>query len=125
MGKSNPSVDKSYALALRIIRLHHYLLEKHEYDLAREVLRCGTAVGQHVEEAVSGESPENFTTQMAVAYKEGRKTRYWIRLLRDSHLIDDEAAQSVLEDIEELNKILFTIKRTSSVQSSPNEESQS
>ena len=37
---------KSYAFALRIIKLYKYLVKEHgEYVLSKQVLRSGTAIG--------------------------------------------------------------------------------
>jgi len=49
---------------------------------------------------------------MSIAYKEARETKYWIRLLRDSGIIDKTLAVSFLSDIEEIVKIIGSIIRT-------------
>ncbi|MEO8572952.1 MAG: four helix bundle protein [Pyrinomonadaceae bacterium] len=44
--------DKSFAFALRTVRLNRYLVdERREYTLAKQVLRSGTSGGANVEEA--------------------------------------------------------------------------
>lgn len=46
MVKENVVADKSYAFALRIIKLYKFLIgEKKEYVLSKQVLRSGTAIG--------------------------------------------------------------------------------
>lgn len=42
---------KSYAFALRIIKLYEYLASKKEYVLSKQVLRSGTAIGALIREA--------------------------------------------------------------------------
>jgi four helix bundle protein len=44
---------------------------------------------------------------MSIAYKEARE--YWIRLIRDTRLIESEETPRLLDDVEEIIKILFTI----------------
>jgi len=45
----NVIVKKSYAFAIRIIRLYQFLSqEKKEYILSKQLLRCGTAIGAMV-----------------------------------------------------------------------------
>ncbi len=64
----NPILTKSFAFALRIVRLSRYLADEHkEFTLSRELLSAGTNIGRHVKEAVSGESSEAFITFMARA----------------------------------------------------------
>ena len=64
---NNPILEKSFAFAMRIVKLHRHLVDVHkEFTLSREVLTAGTHIGKHVKEAVSGESDENFVYQMGV-----------------------------------------------------------
>jgi four helix bundle protein len=49
---------------------------------------------------------------MSISYKEARETKYWLRLLRDTDYLEDKAAGSMLDDCEELLKILGSILKT-------------
>jgi four helix bundle protein len=49
---------------------------------------------------------------MTIASKEARETRYWLKLLNDSHFIDQDLMW-YLNEIEEINKILPAIIKTS------------
>ena len=43
MKKDNPLKDKSYAFAVRIVKMYKYLCDKkHEYVLSKQVLHSGT-----------------------------------------------------------------------------------
>lgn len=91
--------DKSYKFSLRIIEVYKYLKEKKkEFELARQILRCGTSIGANVEEAIGGQSKKDFVAKMFIAYREARETHYWIRLLRDSKMIPEKSAKSLLDD---------------------------
>jgi four helix bundle protein len=52
---------------------------------------------------------KDFYSILNIAYKETREKHYWIRLLRDSEIISKLEAQNILEDCEELQKILASI----------------
>lgn len=52
--KENILKTKSYAFALRVVKLYKYLCIHKEYVLSKQVLRSGTAVGALVSEAVKG-----------------------------------------------------------------------
>ena len=112
-GKENQARDKSYDFALRIIKIYKYLIEeKKEYVLSKQILRSGTSIGANVEEAIGGQSRRDFLAKISIAYKETRESHYWLRLLRDSSFLDQEVAQSLLSDCEELLKILGSIQKT-------------
>lgn len=48
--KVNVARDKSYAFALRVLKLYQYLVDtKKEYVLSKQILRSGTSIGANVE----------------------------------------------------------------------------
>lgn len=105
--------DKSYKFALRIINLYRYLTEnKKEFVLSKQVLRSGTSIGANIEESLGGQSRKDFFSKLTIAYKEARETRYWINLLTDSKYLDIKESNSLLNDCEELLKIIGSIQST-------------
>jgi four helix bundle protein len=84
-----------------------------QFEISSQILRSGTSIGANVEEASGGSSKKDFINKMNIAYKEARETKYWLRLLRDSEIIEISLAESLLNDCEELLKILFSIINTS------------
>jgi len=104
---------KSYAFALRIVKLHLYLKnEKKEYVLSKQILRSGTSIGANVEEAIGGQSDKDFLSKLSIAYKEARETHYWARLSADSGFIKSAERESLLRDCDELLKIIGSIQKT-------------
>jgi four helix bundle protein len=113
MKKDNVVREKSYAFALRIIRLYQYLCnEKKEYVLSKQVLRCGTSIGANIEEAIGGQSKSDFFAKLTIAYKEARETHYWLRLLTDSDYLEMKLAQSLITDCDELLRLIGSIQKT-------------
>lgn len=113
MKSENIIQEKSYSFALRIINLYIYLKdEKREYTLGKQVLRSGTSIGANVEEAIGAQSDKDFLSKMSIAYKEGRETRYWIRLLSDSGFIKSNEENSLINDCEELLRIIGKIQKS-------------
>ena len=113
MKGENPVQMKSYAFALRIVKLYRYLcVEKKEFVLSKQIVRSGASIGANVEEAIGGQSRKDFLSKMSIAYKEARETHYWLRLLRDSDILEAKHAESMIEDCEELLKLSGSIIRT-------------
>lgn len=113
--KDNVIGQKSYAFALRMVRLYKYLTndaQQKEFVLSRQLLRSGTSIGANVREALRGQSKADFLAKMNIALKEANESSYWIELLRDSEYLDAEQAKSLLDDVVELNRILISIVRT-------------
>jgi four helix bundle protein len=112
--KENVIVNKSFQFAIRIVKLSQSLVsEKREFVLSKQILRSGSSVGSNIEEAEGGFSKKDFTSKMGVAYKEARETKYWLRLLNATDYLDPEKYQSLMQDCEEILKLLFKIINSS------------
>jgi four helix bundle protein len=97
---------------LRIIKTYKFLYaDKKEFILSKQLLRSGTSIGSNVEEAIGGQSEKDFFSKITIFYKEARETHYWIRLLKDSGYFQDKQAVSLLNDCEELLKIIGSIQK--------------
>ncbi|RMD66713.1 four helix bundle protein [Candidatus Parcubacteria bacterium] len=113
MAQSGPLRDKSFAFALRVVKMARLLQqEQNEYVLSRQVLRSGTAIGALVREAEQAESRADFIHKLAIALKEANETEYWLMLLQKSGYISPSAGQSMLADVEELLKLLTASIKT-------------
>ena len=113
MKADNVVQTKSYAFAIRIVKVYKYLItEQKEYVLSKQLLRSGTSIGANIEEAIGGQSRKDFFAKLAIAYKEVRETHYWLRLLRDTDFLTFDQSVSLLADTEELLKIIGSIQKT-------------
>ena len=110
---TNVVKDKSFAFALRIIKLNKILSEKKEYVLSKQLLRSGTSIGAMVREAEHAESKADFIHKMAIAQKEANETDYWIELLYQSEYLTKLSYESIANDIGEIKKLLASIIITS------------
>lgn len=111
--KENIIQIKSYQFAIRIVNLYKYLSqEKREFVLSKQLLRSGTSIGANIEEAIGGQSRKDFFAKLTIAYKEARESHYWIHLLKDTDYLTNSESESLLNDIEELLKIIGSIKKT-------------
>ena len=45
-------------------------------------------------------------------FKEARETKYWLRLLTDTNYLTEEKRKPLLEDAEELLRIIGSIQKT-------------
>ena len=110
----NPILSKSFAFAMRIIKLYRYLVDEHkEYTLSKELLIAGTHIGKHVKEAVNAESKNSFTNEMGFALRKSSETEYWLQLVHFASYINDKEFESMDNDRLELFKMLTKITKTS------------
>ncbi len=110
---NNPLKDKSYEYACLIVKTYQQLTQnKKEFILSRQFVRSGTSIGANIEEALGTQTPKDFRSKMAIAYKEARESKYWIRLLHDTNYLESEDSEKLLRLLEELLKMLRSIQVT-------------
>ena len=114
MKEENPVVQKSKAFAIRIIRLYQHLTsEKKEFILSKQILRSGTSIGANIKESTRAQSTADFQSKMQIALKEADETEYWLELLMETDYITEKAGKSLINDCEELIKLIVAIVKTS------------
>lgn len=112
--ENNIIYNKAFSLALRIIDLYKYLCTyKKEYILSKQLLRSGTSIGANISEAIYSQSTKEFIAKMNIALKETSESIYWIKLLNSSSMIEDKSAQILLNNLDEIFRILNSIIITS------------
>jgi four helix bundle protein len=83
--KENLIKIKSFDFAVRIIKLSRFLKENHkEFDISRQIIRSGTAIGAMVREAENAESRADFIHNSQLPRKNQMKhfigwNYYWHR----------------------------------------------
>ncbi len=60
--------NKSFQFAVRIVKLCRYLqIERKEYILTKQLLRCGTSIGANVSESQQAQSRADFISKLNIA----------------------------------------------------------
>jgi len=103
--------QRSFDFAKQIISLYSKLQHEKEFVLSRQLLKSGTSIGANVEEALAGQSKRDFAAKMAIASKEARETRYWLRLLKETDLSKIDVTDYITE-VEAIINILTKIVKT-------------
>lgn len=108
--RENDIRNKSFVLAIRIVKLYQFLCEaKKEFVLSKQLLRSGTAVGALIREAEHAESKTDFKHKMSIAQEEINETIYWLEFLKATGYLTDEQFQSINKDAVEIIKLLTSI----------------
>ena len=110
--KENIIQEKSFDFALLTIEIYLKMKLQNEYVLSKQLLRSGTSIGANVEEAIAGISKKDFTAKMSISSKEARETKYWLRLIDKSNIVQIDVSKPLLE-IESIINILTKIVKTS------------
>ena len=112
--RENAVQEKSLQFAVRIVKLCRIIRnEKHEYELASQLLRSGTSIGANISESKNAQCRNDFINKLNVALKEGDETEYWLTLLYKAEILDKQSFDSIHADCAELIRLLTSIIKTS------------
>ena len=84
-------------------------MENEKIVLPKQLLRSGTSIGANINEAQDAQSKNDFISKLSIALKEARESKYWIELLRETKFLSIKEAESLLEDLVEVIKLLVSI----------------
>jgi len=73
--KENVVYDKSYQLAIQVVKVYKYLINKNEYHMGKQLLLSGTSIDANISEANGAISRADSSNKISRACKESRKTK--------------------------------------------------
>ncbi len=107
MLKGDNISERILEFSSRIIKLSNALpksvVGKH---ICQQIIRSGTSAGANYEEARGAESKADFTHKLGITLKELRETKYWLKLITHSNLIDSKRMLNIVQETDELCKIV-------------------
>lgn len=106
---------KSYEFALRIVKTVQNLQSlQGESAITKQLLWTGTNIGAHIAEAQAevNEGSHAAMARIKSASKDARECLYWLNLMKDSALLEEEIADELILDAEELIHMLTSSLET-------------
>lgn len=103
----NNILTRTRNFAKEIIKLST-LLPKNPagFTLSDQIVRSGCSIGANLTEAQEASSGNDFLYKISISLKEAKETRYWLNLINDSNLVPTENIKLLLNEIEEIIRIL-------------------
>ena len=98
-------IKLTYSFSLKVIPLYNELVKQEEFVLSKQLLRSATSIGANVFEATAAITKRDFAHKMSIASKEARETYYWLKLLKDSKLVNIDLTGY----IKEVRSIIFVL----------------
>src|SRR6266498_1891092 len=99
--------DRLWRFAARIATVADALPDTRSgRHVAAQLVRCGTSAAPNYDEACAAESRADFAHKVSVALKEAKETRGWLRFTWLAGLLAEKRTASVVDECEQLCKIL-------------------
>ena len=84
-------------------------IERLHYSIFDQLIRSGTSIGANLVEGRSGSSVNDFLKFYTIALKSANETKYWLCLVRDTTEVDKRKVSELLNEADELSKIIASI----------------
>ena len=84
--------------------------DKKEFEIAGQLIRCGTSIGANARESQRGVSTKDFKNKLGIALKEADETSYWLDVIEETTM---DIPNQLKERCEELIKLLVAILKNS------------
>lgn len=109
--------ERSYKFSVELVRfLNKLTTSRLSSPLLNQLIRSGTSIGANVEEADSSPSRKDFRNKMFIAKKEAAETVYWLKLIIDARVINNQEniakAKALLDECQQILKIIGKISRS-------------
>ncbi len=102
---------RSYRFSITIIK---FIKKYKRRDLTTEIifkqlLRSSTSVGANIIEGEASPTRKDFRNYYNIALKSANETKYWLCLMKDTSDFNKDEIQLILQEINEISKILGSI----------------
>jgi four helix bundle protein len=115
---------RTKAFALRVLKLAAALPPTVEGQVIRgQLVRAGTSVGANYRAACRGRSQAEFTAKIGVVVEEADESAFWLELIIEGGFLAEGRVRPLLEEANEITKIMASSRRTASTNVRANRQS--
>jgi four helix bundle protein len=105
--------NRTKQFALRVVKLYQSLSKSGEEQvIGKQLLRSATSVGANYRAACRARSDNEFLSKISIVIEEADESEFWIELLIESNIIPKERLADLLQEAEEIVKIMVSSRQT-------------
>lgn len=102
--------DRTKRFSITIIRLVEKLPRTTAgFVIGKQLLRSATSIGANLIEGRGGVSKKDFINFLSIARKSAIETDYWLKLLGDSEILENDLIYNIRNELEEITKVISAI----------------
>jgi len=106
--------QRTKQFGLRVVQMFSRLPKRTEAQvLGKQILRSGTSVGANYREAYRARSKSEFIAKCGDSLRELEETAYWLELLVEARIVQQETVGPLARKCDELIAIFVTIVKRS------------
>ncbi len=104
--------QRTKTFALDLLKFYQKLPKTGECKIiGNQLLRSGTSVAANYRAACRGRSDNEYYSKISIVIEEADETLFWLELLKESNIVADSNINKLMQEIEEILKIVVTIRQ--------------
>lgn len=105
--------ERTFNFGLKIIELANKLPNNPSgLRISGQIVGSGTSIGANTAESQHSDTKKDFVYKLNIALREARETEYWLKIIKESRLVDCFSDDILNENVEIIKILITIIKKT-------------
>lgn len=108
--KENDLLNRTFVFGVNCLKFLKTLPNSYEINVVKvQLSKSSTSIGANYEESQAGSSRADFRNKIRIALREARETNYWLRIIKELEVSDNDKLSVLLQESLEIKNILGAI----------------
>ena len=108
--KENDLLNRPFVFGVNCLKFLKTLPNSYEINVVKvQLSKSSTSIGANYEESQAGSSRADFRNKIRIALREARETNYWLRIIKELEVSDNDKLSGLLQESLEIKNILGAI----------------
>ena len=108
--KENDLLNRTFVFGVNCLKFLKTLPNSYEINVVKvQLSKSSTSIGANYEESQAGSSRADFRNKIRIALREARETNYWLRIVKELEVSDNDTLSMLLQESLEIKNILGAI----------------
>lgn len=108
--KENDLLNRTFVFGVNCLKFLKTLPNSYEINVVKvQLSKSSTSIGANYEESQAGSSRADFRNKIRIALREATETNYWLRIIKELEVSDNDKLSVLLQESLEIKNILGAI----------------
>ena len=108
--KENDLLNRTFVFGVNCLKFLKTLPNSYEINVVKvQLSKSSTSIGANYEESQAGSSRADFRNKIRIALREARETNYWLRIIKELEVSDNDKLSGLLQESLEIKNLLGAI----------------
>lgn len=111
--KENDLLNRTFVFGVNCLKFLKTLPNSYEINVVKvQLSKSSTSIGANYEESQAGSSRADFRNKIRIALREARETNYWLRIIKELEVSDNDKLSVLLQESLEIKNIGAILNKT-------------